>query len=1074
MVIKAEEDKLKHNIVWGVIKKIKSIENWYLIANFEVKDKRKLMPWAYNRKWTFWTIKWELTPEQLLLIHEWCEFDAVWEFVNNNFDFRTIPAYRANLIPTKIFIIKSITFSKEQDVKAWYLKQFLIYEVNSIWEKLANRMFENMTWEELENLLNQSEEEVIKYFKKNKVKWLSERIIKILYKAWNDKLEQRVIIEKLWKFGLTSLEINKVYNEYWDKSDQIINTNPYQLVELKWFGFKKADEIALRMWFDRSSDFRLSAYIESIIDELSQNDTIFWKEEVIWIVKQKLVNETQFIADFWIWINELVHKWFDFLVEKKKLVQLNENIYILTKYLNIETEVFENLEKRYSIEFEKWIKLKEYMYNENTKDEWSLYEKEYKTKFLNRLKELCWDILMSKEFTRLTPLQKKWTIQPLLDHLTIIWWFAWSWKTTTTKILVDFIKRLWKSCILIAPTNKACKRIREVHWLRWLRSEPIQVKTVHSLLWLRKNSESVHTDSDDYKENWMLKYDYIIVDETSMVWIVNIWKLLKVTELDTHLVFVWDPFQLASIDTWSFLNDLIESKRYFTNTIIFNSVFRVDWEWKVWFNQVKEWVHNIIWNSELIRAWKKPINADMTMVKWYITIWEEQVKEIKWYIKAFFDKIKADWDPTYLSWQILCPNYNGDLWIHAINTFCSNILNWNNEIVKIWNKSFRVKDKVFYNARNDKLWLVKWDTWIITKIDKDHWLVYLQLWLVDELWDPISITLDFDDVKSNLELWYAMSIHKSQWSEFDRCMVIITNQSYMTVNQNLLYTWYTRWKKVVYLIYEDSALAVALKKRENAKNTYLFHLLCNHDAEDIELQREVWNKWMTKEEEKFIFNALIKSKYLWLEERLFHSNSYKYYSKYDLLNQFIKKQLSIYMNQVTSKTDSVSLDLYNQKNIKDNNLDWLYNEQINELNKEFDKVVNYEATNTNNIHDYQMYKFKPILKNYFWIRYVILDRKELKEKNISLEDNFLLDENNLNTIKSLNQYIFIWIKKFDKEKEISKFLIKKVAPDISVIHFDLDNKEIIYQYYDKKYNDERDQRKVLEEYIDEWPPPMTV
>jgi hypothetical protein len=231
---------------------------------------------------------------------------------------------------------------------------------------------------------------------------------------------------------------------------------------------------------------------------------------------------------------------------------------------------------------------------------------------------------------------------------------------------------------------------------------------------------------------------------------------------------------------------------------------------------------------------------------------------------------------------------------------------------------------------------------------------------------------------------------------------------------------------------------------------------------------------MTKEEEKFIFNALIKSKYLWLEERLFHSNSYKYYSKYDLLNQFIKKQLSIYMNQVTSKTDSVSLDLYNQKNIKDNNLDWLYNEQINELNKEFDKVVNYEATNTNNIHDYQMYKFKPILKNYFWIRYVILDRKELKEKNISLEDNFLLDENNLNTIKSLNQYIFIWIKKFDKEKEISKFLIRKIAPDISVIHFDLDNKEIIYQYYDKKYNNERDQRKVLEEYIDEWPPPMTV
>lgn len=1007
MVVKAPEQKIENNIVWGIIKKIKKNDNWYFIATFTVKDKRKLMPWVFNKAWTFWSIRWPLTPEQMLLIHEWCEFNARWKFVNNNFSTTWMTVFQANQIPKKVFEFTSLTLQEEkQDLKSWYLKQFLISEVKSIWPKLAERIFEHITWDQLELLLEKDLNIVNSYFTKNKIKWLTPKIIVWLHKTWKEKQREREIIKKLWKFWLSTLEIKKVYDKYWDKWPEIINNNPYQLTHIKWFWFKKADEIALYIWFDRASDFRLSAYTESLIEEFSRDDTIFWKEELILEAKKNLLNNPQFVSDFWMSVDDLIKRWFNLLVESKKAIQLNENIYILERYKQIEEEVFQWLEH---LSFQKNFLNNQELYFDKMK--------KFESMYLWKIKKIPWYEKLSKN-------QKECVERWLLHKLFFIAWYAWSWKTTVTKYIVKWIQIQNKSCILVAPTNKACKRIREVHWLKWLRDEEIQVKTIHSLLWLRKDSEEMNTEWSDYTPDWKLKYDYVIVDETSMVWILNIHKLSQVIKKWWHVIFVWDPFQLTSIDKWSFLNDVIESKRYIHDTIVLDQVFRVDqttrWVW-----DIKEWVNNIIANSELIREWKKPVNAYASLVKTYFNIWENEIEEIKNLIKAFFQKLKEDWDEHYMNWQILCPTYKWNLWIDFINDYCSWLLYWNNQRVDIYWKLFRVSDKVFYNARNDKFWLVKWDTWYIRYIDTVRKTVkVLFQWMVND------IDLDYQDVKDNLELWYAMSVHKSQWSEFDRVMLILTWNAFMLANQNLLYTWYTRWKKVLYVVAEESVLNMMLRTKANAKNTYLFHLLAWNEDDEIFLQKDVWFHWISKDEEKFIKYTLLWSETFNLIQKLSWNKNLDY-DKLLKEKRYRINQFKIYWDKMQARWN---LYMYKQH----------YEDIAVRVNK-YHEINN--AMNKRIEEDIKMVKFKPLLKSFLWFRYVMLKKSELDSLNINFEDNFVLDFETLWVIKTLKHYLFIWIKKVSDDKTTKRIPISKLWLDKISVYFDLKSKDVLIEEF---------------------------
>lgn len=1107
MVVKSEEEKIAYNIEWGIIKDIKKNDNWYFVATFTVEDKRKLYKWAYNENWTFWSIKWQLNWKIASDIHKWCKFNAKWKYVDNKMDFASMKPYIRKQIPRLTFQFTDFEIIKEWwSFENWYIKQFMISEVKWIWEKLANKIFEKISWIELEKLLWRDSNEIIRFFKENKVNWFTSKKLKLLIEEWWKKQEQRRILKMLWDFNLTTWEIQKIYKEYWDNCINVLKRTPYQLIELNWFWFKKVDDIAIRMWIARNSDMRLIAYVTYVIESTFKDDSIYWKDELLSEVRKEILTNKEFVKDYWIEIEDLIKKWLNLLVSNWILIQINKNIFILKKYKQLEEDVFSKLEfiknswkykdinvdevlkdvlndirkelhdfgywrddRWYDARYYCWMTTeKKYIpqvkidskkvYKDilnNVKFEASFYKTMIETNITRRRNDLKMEQL-AKEYlywvTRwkiefdhftLSPEQEKAVLWSILKKLFFICWYAWSWKTTVTRYIVDFLKSIWKTCILLAPTNKACKRLREVHNLKWLANEKIQVKTIHSILWLRKwddenpdlNTE-VNTNEKDYNANWKLKYDYILVDETSMIWIANINKLLWVIKRDWFITFLWDPFQLPSIEKWSFLNDVLESWRYTDNIIVLKTVYRVskakDWKFDLW----------IIWNSQRIREWKIPLKS-----KWVYVIQkdsfydekEEVEKVILWFLRHYKD---PEW--TFYNAQILCPWYKWEFWITRLNEFCSDNIHHNSRQYLIWTKKFRSWDKVFYNAKNDTYWLVKWDIWTIKFIDEVNKKVFINFlrWKDEDL---ETLEFSYQEVIDNVELWYVMSIHKAQWSEFDNVMVIVWNNSFTLNTRNLLYTWFTRWKKEVILLCETSAVNWMLRRINNAKNTYLYHLLCNNNTEEIFLQKTSTYWWISQEEEKYIKEKLLNEKAFNLVSKIKRTEqmSYKKYKLIDRRVEILNDRLQEKKLVAWKENESLNINM------------WYLDDALREKEK-IDTQVN-DAFTTMYLPwtSYKFIKFKTVLKQFYWFKYIIVNIDELKVKWIQLEDDFKLDFNTFEDIKKLEEYLFVWMKKYFIKEEIKTKHIsyKTLWLDKIVAYLDEESWNITVEYNDYVQDD---------------------
>lgn len=364
-------------------------------------------------------------------------------------------------------------------------------------------------------------------------------------------------------------------------------------------------------------------------------------------------------------------------------------------------------------------------------------------------------------------------------------------KTTIIKAICNILNENNLKFNLAAPTGRAAKRMQE--------STENVAFTIHRLIGIKPESPI-----PEFNEENTLDCDYVILDEASMIDIKLMDKLLKALSSKTALILVGDHNQLPSVGAGNVLKDILDTD---IKSVKLKKIFR----------QAKE--SNIVVNAHKINDGLYPILNQKNKDFFFIN------SNSKKFQNDLLDLVKNRL-PNYYKLdpindiQILAPSKKSLWGIVNINDLCQKELNKNPNSIKINNRIFKLGDKVMQVRNNYELESLNPDDFddgvyngdIGRIIDIDKNMESLKV----EFYDGNIVSYKKEDVK-DLDLSYAITIHKSQGSEFDCVLIPMMPASFMLLNRNLLYTAITRAKKLVILLGEKKILKQMVRNNNESK-----------------------------------------------------------------------------------------------------------------------------------------------------------------------------------------------------------------------------------------------------------------
>jgi exodeoxyribonuclease V alpha subunit len=336
-------------------------------------------------------------------------------------------------------------------------------------------------------------------------------------------------------------------------------------------------------------------------------------------------------------------------------------------------------------------------------------------------------------------------------------------------------------CLLCAPTGRAAKRLSETTGL--------EAKTIHRLLEVLPGSGRFARN-----ESNPLECDLLVVDETSMVDVPLMHQLLRAVPARASILLVGDVDQLPSVGPGMVLRDLIQSG--VMPVVRLTEVFR----------QAAN--SRIIINAHRINEGQLPEPAEESGNSDFYFIEREEPERIATtLLEMVKDRIRTKFhlDPIR-DVQVLCPMNRGSLGIRELNGRLQGELNparpgepW----VEKFGWQFRVRDKVIQTENNYDKEVFNGDIGQISKIDPVESEIHVKF-------DQREVAYDYGEL-DELSLAYAITIHKSQGSEFPAVVLPLATQHFLLLQRNLVYTGITRGKKLVVLVGQRKALAMAVK-----------------------------------------------------------------------------------------------------------------------------------------------------------------------------------------------------------------------------------------------------------------------
>jgi exodeoxyribonuclease V alpha subunit len=358
-------------------------------------------------------------------------------------------------------------------------------------------------------------------------------------------------------------------------------------------------------------------------------------------------------------------------------------------------------------------------------------------------------------------------------------------KTTIIKAILTIFGRLGIDILLAAPTGRAAKRMSE--------ATGREAKTIHRLLEFSPQKMGFQRN-----EEHPLKCDLLVIDEASMIDTVLMYQLLKAVPVDATLILVGDVNQLPSVGPGSVLKDIIDSDAVPVARL--TEIFR----------QAQD--STIIVNAHLINSGVIPKLEPVGQGRndFYFIEKTEPEEALRIILELVGGRIRNAFGfDTIEDVQILTPMNRGLVGTANLNVELQKALNPREDGVTRGGKNFRVDDKVMQIKNNYDKEVFNGDIGRIIRIDTE--MQELKI-----VFDGRVVEYDYSEL-DELVLAYAVSVHKSQGSEYPCVVIPLLTQHYILLQRNLLYTAITRGKRLVIVVGSKKALAIAVKNDKTQK-----------------------------------------------------------------------------------------------------------------------------------------------------------------------------------------------------------------------------------------------------------------
>ncbi len=354
-------------------------------------------------------------------------------------------------------------------------------------------------------------------------------------------------------------------------------------------------------------------------------------------------------------------------------------------------------------------------------------------------------------------------------------------KTTLIRSITAVMERLGHRVMLAAPTGRAARRLSEVT------GRPSA--TLHKALGYNLVDGRFERSEDD-----PLAADVVVVDETSMVDTLLMAQLIRAVPVTATLILVGDVFQLPSVGPGNVLSDLIRSQKIITFEL--TEIFRQDQQ------------SAIVVNAHRVRNGQPPVIAPPDdpdeLSEFYFMEQADPERVVETVVKLCQREIPRHLrlDPVR-DIQVLTPMHRGPVGTLNLNRVLQDALNPTGEQVEVVGRRFKVGDKVMHLRNNYRKEVFNGDIGILDSIDLEHERAEVD-------YDGRKVPYDFVEL-DELSLAYAISVHKSQGSEYPAVVIPLLTQHYVMLQRNLLYTALSRGKQLVVMVGTTKALNVALK-----------------------------------------------------------------------------------------------------------------------------------------------------------------------------------------------------------------------------------------------------------------------
>lgn len=572
--------------------------------------------------------------------------------------------------------------------------------------------------------------------------------------SYHEKMNLKNVIIQLSKFDLsTSLSI-KIYNTYLENTVNVLMNNPYKLCEdIKGIGFIKADEIARKI---------------GIADNLEERKI----QAALYILNQSVYEGHTYIN-----LSKLSF-------EMKKLINLDDEEEILSVCYDLYTQ------KQIIIDgsMDERDKIKIYLYS------YAMAETNVASKLIelltyqdevieqSKLNEIVSEKIKYSKI-QLSEEQIESVYMAVNNNILILTGGPGTGKTTTLSFIIDVFEAIGKKIKLCAPTGKASKRMTQ--------STKKEASTIHRLLDMGYNS-SLEEEFFGKNEDEPISADVIIVDETSMVDILLMNNLLSAIKKGTRLILVGDKDQLPSVGAGNVLKDIIDSS--LIPCITLSKIFR------------QAMKSNIIVNAHRINSGLMPL-ANQKENDFFIMS-RENAQDIQDLIVDLITKrLPEHYNITKSDIQIITPMKKRDIGTQNLNKILQNALNPKSPLKNEYETKFRIyrEDDRVIHVKNDyeKKWIdeskmegsgiFNGDTGVIQSVNVSDKILTV---LFD---DGKKAVYNFDEL-GELEHAFALTIHKSQGSEYPCIILPIHHTAPMLLTRKILYTAITRAKKLLVIV----------------------------------------------------------------------------------------------------------------------------------------------------------------------------------------------------------------------------------------------------------------------------------